>query len=144
VKENRYLLVSVGLLRRKDKKKNFWGGGQCQDFSLKYKLWLKVYYIFWLISLEFCGYLQKQKKFIILRIWTASITRGHKELIFCFFQFLNIAHQAGLWIRIRIQEGKNDLQIQKTVKNFQVLKCWMFFFWGLKASPVACESFMKA
>jgi hypothetical protein len=40
------------------------------------------------------------------------------------------------WIRInlscwiRIQECKNDLQMYKIVKNFHVLKCWMFFFEG--------------
>jgi hypothetical protein len=48
--------------------------------------------------------------------------------------------QAGLWIRIRIrinlscwiriQECKNDLQMYKKVKNFHVLKFWMFFFEG--------------
>ncbi len=30
------------------------------------------------------------------------------------------------WIRIRIQEGQNDSQKLKKVKNFHVLKCWMF------------------
>jgi hypothetical protein len=46
-----------------------------------------------------------------------------------------------MWIRIismlnvdpdpdRIQEGKSDLQTEKKVKNFHVLKWWMFFFEG--------------
>jgi hypothetical protein len=34
--------------------------------------------------------------------------------------------QSGQWIRI--QEGKNDPQKQKTVKKFHVLECWMFSF----------------
>ncbi len=32
------------------------------------------------------------------------------------------------WIRIRIQEGKNDPQKQKKVQNFHVFKYWMFSF----------------
>jgi hypothetical protein len=35
-----------------------------------------------------------------------------------------------LGMRIRIQEGKNDPQKQKTVKKFQVLQRWMFSFEG--------------
>ena len=34
------------------------------------------------------------------------------------------------WIRIRIQEGKNDQKRKKKVQNFHVLKCWMFSFEG--------------
>jgi hypothetical protein len=46
------------------------------------------------------------------------------------------------WIRInlscwiRIQGCKNDLQMYKKVKNFHVLKCWMFF---LRAEGFSCS-----
>jgi hypothetical protein len=38
--------------------------------------------------------------------------------------------QSGPWIRIRIQEGKNDPQKFKKVKTFHVFKCWIFSFEG--------------
>ncbi len=41
-------------------------------------------------------------------------------------------------VRILIQESKNDLQIKKKVKNFHVLKCWMFFFF--RAEGLYCSS----
>jgi hypothetical protein len=37
---------------------------------------------------------------------------------------------SGFEIRIRIQEGKNDLQKKEKIKKFHVLKCWMFSFEG--------------
>jgi hypothetical protein len=54
-----------------------------------------------------------------------------------------------LWIRIRInlscciriQEGKNDLQIKKKVTNFHVLKCWMFFFEAESFSCSLCDHY---
>jgi hypothetical protein len=38
--------------------------------------------------------------------------------------------QSGLWIRIRIQQGKNNPQKWEKIKKFNVLKCWMFSFEG--------------
>jgi len=37
---------------------------------------------------------------------------------------------SGHWIRIPIQEGKNDPQKIEKMKKFHVLKCWMFSFEG--------------
>jgi hypothetical protein len=46
----------------------------------------------------------------------------------------NMNLEAGLRINlscwIRIQEGKNDPQKKKKVKEFHVLNCWMFSFEG--------------
>ncbi len=58
---------------------------------------------------------------------------------------------AGLWIRIRInlscliriQEGKNDYKYRKS-KEFSCFEVLDVLLWGLKASPVACASFMEA
>ncbi len=36
----------------------------------------------------------------------------------------------GPYIRIRIQEGKNDLKKWKKVNTFHIFKCWMFSFEG--------------
>ncbi len=62
-----------------------------------------------------------------------------------------------LWIRIRMDPHRFwsagswfrrakiiHTQKKKEVKKFHVLKCWVFFFWGLKASPVAWTSFTEA
>jgi hypothetical protein len=34
----------------------------------------------------------------------------------------------GIWIRVRIQEDKNDPRKKEKIKKFHVLKCWMFSF----------------
>ncbi len=38
--------------------------------------------------------------------------------------------QWGPWIRIRIPEGKNGPEINKTVDKFHILKSWTFYFKG--------------
>ncbi len=47
-------------------------------------------------------------------------------------------------IRIRIQEGKNDPQKIEKRTEFSSFEVLDVLFWGLKASPVAWESFMEA
>ncbi len=44
---------------------------------------------------------------------------------------------SAFWMRIRIQEGKNDTQILKQVKNCHVLKCWMTSL--LRAEGFSCS-----
>ncbi len=48
---------------------------------------------------------------------------------------------SGFTIWIRIEEGKNGPEMVKKNFIFEVLDV---FFWGLKASPVALESSVKA
>jgi len=40
--------------------------------------------------------------------------------------------------------AKSPTKIEKKVKRFHVLKCWMLSFEGLKASPVAWTSLLEA
>jgi hypothetical protein len=42
--------------------------------------------------------------------------------------------------RIRIREGKNDPQKEKKIKNFYVLKCWMFAFESFASAPCTKKS----
>ncbi len=49
---------------------------------------------------------------------------------------------SAFWIRILIHESKMTPNKER-VQRYHVLKYWMFS-WGLKASPVACASFMEA
>ncbi len=52
--------------------------------------------------------------------------------------------ESGCWVRnrIRIQEGKNYLQVWKKRKEFSCFEVLDVIFWRLKASPEACASFL--
>jgi hypothetical protein len=58
--------------------------------------------------------------------------------------WIRIRINLSCWIRIRIQEGKNDLQIYKKSKEFSCFEMLDVLFCGLMAFPVACASFMQA